>query len=221
MSFPTTQVSLLERLRSPEPPDEYQAAWTEFFDAYYAPMAGTVRMMARTCGLDLDTEADDIATEVMITMVRRFQSFTYDPEKGRLRNFLITSLRRRLFHHHRRRIRRCEYPLDSPARTREGKSPAEEIPDRSTPAPDVDLDHRILEHLLSGIRSKAIYHASRHHSERDMGIYLARTQEETTSQEVAARWNVTVNLVDVVRHRVSRTVAAEQRRLTEGILDPT
>ena len=221
MSFPATQISLLERLRSPERQDDYQAAWTEFFEAYYSPMVGTVRMLTRTYGLDLDTEADDIATEVMITMVRRFQSFTYNPEKGRLRNFLITSLRRRMFHHHRRRNRRRENSLEHPGRTDEGQRAAEEIPDASSPTPDVEMDHRILEHLMAEIRTKAIRHAARNHSARDIGIYLARTEEEATSQEIAARWDVTVNLVDVVRHRVNRTVDTEQRRLTQGILDIT
>lgn len=84
-----TRPSLLVRLRGN---DNY--AWAEFFRTY----APAIFSYAMRRGLQKN-DAEDVAQEVMIEVARGIKNFTYQPDKGRFRDWLGTITWRRLAKH--------------------------------------------------------------------------------------------------------------------------
>jgi RNA polymerase sigma factor (sigma-70 family) len=88
-SVADTRASLLIRLRGQD-----DQAWAEFF-RIYAPV---VYGYAQRRGLQKD-DAEDITQEVLIEVARGIRNFTYQPEKGRFRDWLGTMTWRRIARH--------------------------------------------------------------------------------------------------------------------------
>ncbi len=84
-----TRSSLLLRLRGND-----DHAWAEFFRIY----APAVFRYALRRGLQT-SDAEDMAQEVMIEIARGIKNFTYQPEKGRFRDWLGTIAWRRIARH--------------------------------------------------------------------------------------------------------------------------
>lgn len=75
-----THLSLLYRLKmSPNDAD-----WERFFNQY----ANVIRRFCRAMGLD-DAGSRDVLQETMLLLIRKLPQFTYDPQKGKFRNFLF------------------------------------------------------------------------------------------------------------------------------------
>lgn len=80
MDSPTTPISLLSRLRD----SEDHAAWREF-DRRYRDL------MLRYCrrrGIP-HTDAEDVVQRVLANLIKALPQFTYDPQRGRFRNYLF------------------------------------------------------------------------------------------------------------------------------------
>ena len=84
-----TRSSLLIRLRGND-----DNAWAEFFRIY----APAVFRYALRRGLQT-SDAEDMAQEVMIEIARGIKNFTYQPDKGRFRDWLGTITWRRISRH--------------------------------------------------------------------------------------------------------------------------
>src|SRR5437763_11229616 len=94
---PTTQASLLARLG-----DAADApAWGQFVDLYAPP----VYACARRHGLQ-DADAADVTQHVLRAVCGAFRRGGYDPNRGRLRPWLITVVRNKLRDFATRRARR-------------------------------------------------------------------------------------------------------------------
>jgi len=89
----STPVSLLQRLRQPEPGD----AWERFVDLY-GPL---LLYWARRSGLS-EEDAADVVQEVFTRLVRELPRFRYEPGK-RFRGWLFTLTRNYIRDHLRRR----------------------------------------------------------------------------------------------------------------------
>jgi RNA polymerase sigma factor (sigma-70 family) len=85
--IPPTRASLLVRLRDPR--DE--AAWTQFVDLYGALVYG----YARKQGLQ-DADAADLSQDVLTAVAGAIGRLEYDPRRGAFRNWLFTTVRRKL-----------------------------------------------------------------------------------------------------------------------------
>jgi RNA polymerase sigma-70 factor (ECF subfamily) len=78
---PTTRVSLLVRLRD----SRDEEAWGQFVEIY-APL---VYALARRHGVQ-DADAADLTQEVLQSVLRSVPRFTYDPDRGSFRGWLLT-----------------------------------------------------------------------------------------------------------------------------------
>jgi RNA polymerase sigma-70 factor (ECF subfamily) len=81
-----TRASLLLRLRDPKDGE----AWQTFVDVYAPLVYGYCRR-----GLQ-EADAADVTQEVLTAVARGMPGFTYDPQRGRFRDWLGTLVRRRL-----------------------------------------------------------------------------------------------------------------------------
>lgn len=84
---PETRPSLLIRARNTND----QAAWTELANLYHPLLVA----YARHHGLQ-DSDAADIAQEIMSLLTRHLREFEYDPARGSFRGWLFTVARNRL-----------------------------------------------------------------------------------------------------------------------------
>jgi RNA polymerase sigma-70 factor (ECF subfamily) len=82
-----TRVSLLERLR--EGTDA--VAWQDFFDQYWRSMY----VFAKRCGCS-DNTAEEVVEEAVFSVYEKRGDFSYDPSRGRFRNWLFTIVRQKL-----------------------------------------------------------------------------------------------------------------------------
>jgi RNA polymerase sigma-70 factor, ECF subfamily len=78
---PSTRITLLTRLRSPSDAE----AWRTFVDLYL-PL---VFRYCRRRGLQ-DADARDVSQQVLANIHRAIDTFIYDPQKGKFRNWLGT-----------------------------------------------------------------------------------------------------------------------------------
>ncbi|MBN1591014.1 MAG: sigma-70 family RNA polymerase sigma factor [Pirellulales bacterium] len=92
-----TRPSLLERLRDGVDP----MAWDDFFDRYWR----LIFTFARRRGCSDDT-AEEIVQDVMMTVFEQRDVFSYDPGKGRFRNWLGTVVRYKVAQHRRQPAQR-------------------------------------------------------------------------------------------------------------------
>jgi len=91
----STSASLLSRVRSPGD----HAAWSEFQGRYR-------ELLLRFCrkrGLQ-HADAEDAVQSVFVSLARTLPQFTYDPQRGRFRDYLYRCLRNTLSEWHQRTI---------------------------------------------------------------------------------------------------------------------
>lgn len=88
--WPTTQVTLLERIHD----HDDAGSWKQFVDIY-GPL---VMSYCQRRGLQ-ETDAQDVAQEVMILVSKGIDRFRYDPERGQFRNWLGTVTHRAMLKH--------------------------------------------------------------------------------------------------------------------------
>jgi RNA polymerase sigma-70 factor (ECF subfamily) len=97
--IPATRASLLVRLRDPRD----GAAWGQFVDLYGPLIYGYVRKQ----GLQ-DADAADLSQDVLAAVAGAVGRLSYDPARGRFRNWLFTVVRRKLANWRRDRPYRAE-----------------------------------------------------------------------------------------------------------------
>ena len=84
----STHTSLLARLSDGVDP----SAWKEFHDRYSDLILG----FAHRYGLQ-SADRDDVAQEVLLSLSKAMEGFTYDPAKGKFRSYLKTVTLRTIF----------------------------------------------------------------------------------------------------------------------------
>src|SRR5271167_1262857 len=82
-----TRPSLLMRLRDPADAESWRT-----FIAVYGPL---ILRYARQRGLQ-DADAADVAQDVLAQVARSMREFTYEPDRGRFRDWLGTVVRHRI-----------------------------------------------------------------------------------------------------------------------------
>jgi DNA-directed RNA polymerase specialized sigma24 family protein len=123
MNFGPTQHTLVRRFIQRD-----QAAMSQFFKNYHPPLLAYARRHVRL-GRLTEEDAEDCVSALIIEISNPEKPFTYDPAKGRLRNYLCEMLNRRI----------STFVRDANLKKRGGG--IEHVPlDESTDAPDPAAD---------------------------------------------------------------------------------
>jgi RNA polymerase sigma-70 factor (ECF subfamily) len=118
-----TRASLLLRLRDAQDAE----AWEQFV-AIYTPL---IYWFCCRQGLQ-EADAADVCQEVMRTVVRAMETFEYDPQRGKFRNWLLTVVRNKIYDH---RVSQQRQPEPS------GQSTVQALADQqAAPADESDWD---------------------------------------------------------------------------------
>ena len=111
-----TRPSLLMRIRDADD----NAAWRTFVDLYAPVIYG----YSRKQGL-IDADAADVVQEVLAQVARSIQSFEYQPERGRFRNWLCVVTRSKISRAQRRaKAEATPAALDETQMASAGEEPA-------------------------------------------------------------------------------------------------
>lgn len=177
-----TQSYLASRAHGHAPGGLARHLWEEFYREYDP----YIRRVVRSWNMP-PADTEDCVQEAWLEIVLKLASLKYDPERGRLRNWLFMVVRRKMIHHLRRKNRRPLQPLSDPES--EALSPA---PD---PAAECERreDRQRAQRILAVMR--------RHVSKTNHEILRLRWLEDLSAVEIAP----IVRLApEQVRYRLAR-----------------
>lgn len=194
-----TRRSLLVRLKNADD----QAGWQEFFDNYWR----LIFSVARKAGLS-ESESEEVVQETVVAVSRQMAGFEYDP-KGSFKAWLLKITQRRIVDQIRKRPPWENASADDPASGTSGSRLVERL---AAPQPDVGSiwDEEWRQNLLHTAmqRVKAIV------TPRQYQMFDLYAVKEWPVREVARSLNVSTARVYLAKHRISRMVRDELRRLT-------
>ncbi len=182
--FPTTRFTLLAKLNDPA-----AKAWDEFFSVY----GPVIYRMARYARL-----SEDAAQEIVAVVMRNFVStvaggFTFDPDRGRFRQYLRTLTNRSIRLYRRREFERATGRVDLPL---------ESVADASGEVPSSAWEQAEREErwqaCLERMRSSSVV------SPRDFEAFEALALRGEPAEKVARRLGVAVNRLYGIKHAVIR-----------------
>jgi len=192
-----TRASLLQRLKSWQD----QTSWQIFFDTYWKLIYG----VARKAGLT-DAESQDVVQEVLLSVAKHMPSFQYDPAIGSFKAWLLTLTRWRIGNQFEKRR-----PVVAPA-PRENSTtatdPVEKIADPATSPLDAMWDAEWNNNLLEAAIAKARLRLD----PEKFQIFDLYVNKEWPPEKVAAQFNISVDHVYVIKHRVTEAIKQEVER---------
>jgi len=192
-SIPTRQ-SLLGRLKDWQD----QQSWQEFFDTYWRLIYG----VAARAGLS-DAEAQEVVQETWISVAKQMPDFTYDPQIGSFRSWLLAITRRRIVDQIRRMARNpAQVSGEPPSAT--GTAPIERVP-----APEsLDLDRIWEEEWRQGLFQKALDRVRAEVDPKHFQIFDCYVLKGWPVEEVVRLLKVSSSQVYVVKHRIAALLKA-------------
>jgi len=191
--FPNTPTSLLTRIAAELSGQADETAWTEFFELYEPAM----RSFLEGRGLN---DAADVVQSVFVKLVPILREGRYDKSRGPFRAYLTTLLYREMVSSFRREVARGggrTMPLDSV-----------EIVDTNDPAAELEIGWRrsLHEAVIRHVLDKTAL------SQQSKVIYEELERTGDSCAEVARRYGLPAATVRQIRSRVSRMVAALEKR---------
>lgn len=200
--FIPTRQSLLSRLKDWEDAD----GWKEFFDTYWR----LIYSVALKAGLT-ESEAEEVVQETVVSVAKQMPGFQYD-QAGSFKAWLLRITRRRIADQFRKRP-----PWDAAS----GASPAEGTSRTSTAeriaAPEPDLAPVWDEEWQKNLVDAAMRRAKARVTPRQYQMFDLYAVKEWPAGEVARTLNVSAAQVYLAKHRVSRLVREELRRMEKAI----
>lgn len=196
-----TRATLLERMKDPLD----GTSWQDFFDTYWKLLFS----VARKAGLS-ETEAQDAVQEVMIAVSKEMPDFKYDPARGSFKSWLCIKTRWKVIEQLRRRgplVR--EVTLSHEEAT--SVNPVAALPDPVSLVPDRVWEDEWRENLYVAARTKV---TSRLDPEKSQ-IFDFNVTQGRKAEEVAEIFNVPVERVYMIKHRVAELIEKEVRRLEQ------
>jgi len=190
-----TRQTLLIRLRD-SADDE---SWAEFAEIYTPLMYGYCqkRELRRE-------DSADIVQEVMRSVSLALKGFQYDPEKGKFKGWLFTSLRNAIGNHFRKQSKR---PITA-AETRMVEM-IENTPDpRETDDWERDYQRQLLAWAIEKIKPEF--------SERIWIAFEETAIKGRTVDEVAAKLDMTAGALAVAKHRVTKRLKEKAESIDAG-----
>jgi RNA polymerase sigma factor (sigma-70 family) len=193
----STCASLIHRLKDWQ--DE--SSWRDFFNVYWKLIYG----VARKAGLN-DSEAQDVVQETLISVAKHMPAFKYDPSIGSFRAWLLNMTRWRIVNQFRKRQPLVENRPGSHATSR--TDVIEAAPDSS-----IDLDAAWQAEWETNLMKAAMQNLRRRIEPQRLQIFDFYVNKDWPPEKVAERFNVSIDLVYQVKHRITDAIRAEVSRL--------
>ena len=199
--LPTRQ-SLLHRLKDWED----QQSWDEFVRLYQ----GLIRGTALKAGLP-ETVAQEVVQETWISVAKQMPKFSYDPQMGSFRSWLLAITRRRIVDQLRRMAR-------NPAQTSgDPTPPTGTAPIERVPAPEsLDLDCIWEEEWRQGLFQKALEGVRGEVDPKHFQIFDCYVLKGWPVDDVVRLLKVSSSQVYVVKHRLAALLKERIERLEKS-----
>lgn len=193
-----TRRSLLVRLKD----SEDQESWQQFFDSYWR----LIFSVARKAGLT-ESESEEVVQETVVAVSKSMTGFEYQA-KGSFKAWLLRITQRRIVDQFRKRLPWTKALADDPA---SGTSGTRWVDRLAAPEPDIDgiWDEEWRQNLIHTAmqRVKGLVNP------RQYQMFDLYVLKEWPVREVARSLDVSAARVYLAKHRVSRMVQDELRRL--------
>jgi len=204
--FPSTPKTLIARITQLAPDDD-AAEWESFVELYTPALRTFVHQIQ---GNVSETDIDDVVQDVFVRVVDVLRDGKFDRSKGKFRAYLAAMTRRILIDRYRAELVRLHSPFPIPY------SPPElgTVPDGGVAAIDPGVAADI--HWRQAVRAAAKQHVLTKTavSERSKRIYL-ELDGGLSPREVAAKLQVSRDVVKQVKSRIDRAISALEQRFAE------
>lgn len=211
--FPSTPQTLIQRITQLAP-DEDAGAWERLVELYTPPLRLFVRQLQSGAS---EEDVEDVMQEVFIRLVAVLREGKIDRTKGKFRAYLAAMTRRILIDRYRAERARPQR-ADSGIAHRDsgifsggvlGSVPSDDIAGMD-PGVALDIRWREAEHVaaVAHVLTKTAL------SERSKEIYLA-LERGLSPKNVAAKFQVSRDVVKQVKSRIDRAIAAVERCFAE------
>ncbi len=192
-SIPTRQ-SLLNRLKNC---DDHES-WSEFFNTYWR----LIYSVALKAGLT-ETEAQEVVQETVIRVSKSMPEFTYNPEAGSFKAWLLNLTRWRITDQLRKRRREQSASWD--------QEKMEELVDprglHLERVWDEEWEKNVMETALQRVKAQV--------SPKQYQIFDLYVLKKWPVPKVASLLGVSPGQVYMARHRISRLVKAEVKKIQD------
>ena len=198
-----TRASLINRLKDWQD----QSSWQEFFDIYWKLIYG----VARKAGLT-DAESQDVVQVTMASVAKHMPTFQYDPAIGSFKAWLLIKTRWCIIDQLRKRGRFAEHRHVSDRPT--GTGTVEKIVDPAGHALDVIWEAEWEDNLVNA----ALARVKRHLDPQKYQIFDCYVNKDWPAEKVAGLFNVSVDQVYLIKHRLTESIRSEVRRLEKEMI---
>lgn len=195
-----TRQSLLERVKDWDD----RESWDDFFDTY-APLLFNV---ARRAGLG-EADAEDAVQDALLTVARRMPNFSYDPEAGSFKGWLLQVTRCRVIDHWRRQRKHRENAESLDAGQEETIPRIEQIADPSAAGFEAIWEDQWQKDLLEAAKERVKAKVK----PRQYQIFHCAVVKEWPALRIARDLRVNLGQVYFARRKVEKLVREEVRRL--------
>jgi RNA polymerase sigma factor (sigma-70 family) len=195
-----TRESLLSRLKDWR--DE--ESWQDFFDTYWRLIYG----VARKAGLS-DAEAQDIVQETVLSVARKIEGFRYDAKVCSFKTWMLNLTRWRILNQLKRREREASQIPPPIGDSADRMDALERLADPAGCDLDAIWDAEWEKNLLAA----ALERVKRRVDPEQFQIFDLHCLEHWPVKRVTETLGISAARVYLARHRVSRLLKAELRRL--------
>jgi RNA polymerase sigma factor (sigma-70 family) len=200
-----TRPTLIRRLKNWQD----QASWQEFFDAYWRLIYGVARKAGMT-----DAEAQDVVQETMLGVAKHMPTFTYDPNIGSFKVWLLNMTRWRIQDQFRKRR-----PVDMTApKTGESDTARTSFIDRVPDPASQHFDEVWELEWQQNLLAAALDRVKRHVDPLKYQIFDLHVNKGWTPEKVAQSCGITVEQVYLVKHRITQSIKSEAERLEKVMI---
>ena len=200
-----TRLTLLSRLKDWND----QKSWQEFFDTYWRCIYRAAVKMGLT-----HEEAQDVVQDTVISVVKNITQFTYDPQKGSFKGWLLTLTRWRIMDQFR--MRQKEINNETPQAGTEPRTDiVERIADPSTDALEEIWDQEWRQNIFE----LALQNVMQRVDPKNYQIFDLHVVRKWSMAKVANALKVNRASVYLAKHRISKLLRSEIKTLETQILD--
>jgi RNA polymerase sigma-70 factor (ECF subfamily) len=204
--FLPTRRSLLSRLRNPDD----NASWEDFFRTY----SKLIHRVAIKAGLT-ESEAEEVVQETLITVSKKIPGFKYDSALGSFKGWLLQIVRWRIADQMRRR---SPQEAGSRASTSETGSRRTRTVERLPDPRQIDLEVLWDEEWQRAALTAAGARVKAQVSPKQYQIFDLYVLKQWPVAKVSETLGVSATQVYLAKHRVSRLMTQELRKVQAGSL---